>query len=640
MDLFNLFAKITLDDGEYVSAIERAGKMAKSFGKIAVAGIGAASVAIGKLGKASLDGYAQFEQLAGGVETLFGGAADIIGSNAAEAFKKAGLSANEYMETVTSFSASLIKSLGGDTKAAATIADQAIIDMADNANKMGTSMESIQNAYQGFAKANYTMLDNLKLGYGGTQAEMERLLEDAEKLSGKKFDISSYADIVQAIHVVQEEMGIAGATALEASTTIEGSINTMKAAWKNLQVSFASEDLFPEKRAQEFADSVVSVADNIVPRLQTILPSISKGLSTVVDKLLGYVPETLNKLLPSLVSGAASLVESFAGVIPEVLVTAVQAIPQLAEAAVAVVKSFAEEIINAVPIIASAGWEVVNMLADGILNGLPVVIEKAPKIIDNFLDTITYRLGDVMEKGIELTERLSLGIIDAIPDLVAKLPEIIQSITDFFVENFPKIVQQGGVLLGKLLSGILGAIPEIAKQLPSVISAIVNALRAGLPAIRDAGRYLLEGLWNGISDKVAWLKSKVAGVVEKIKSWFTGKDGFDEHSPSKWAAQVFRYVMEGGAEGLEQGLPKTLSTVHDTINTLKAGLAIDPAVIGFADSGMGSHVRSMDRAVSERMFGGEGDIRITVQSVLDGRIIAESVTKYQRIAARSMGRAW
>ena len=161
-----------------------------------------------------------------------------------------------------------------------------------------------------------------------------------------------------------------------------------------------------------------------------------------------------------------------------------------------------------------------------------------------------------------------------------------------------------------------------------------------MPAIRDAGRYLLEGLWNGISDKVAWLKSKVAGVVEKIKSWFTGKDGFDEHSPSKWAAQVFRYVMEGGAEGLEQGLPKTLSTVHDTINTLKAGLAIDPAVIGFADSGMGSHVRSMDRAVSERMFGGEGDIRITVQSVLDGRIIAESVTKYQRIAARSMGRAW
>ena len=279
MNVFDLFAKISLDTGDYEQELGEAGEKTSSFAgklkgglataaKVGVAALTAAAAGIAALTKVSIEGYADYEQLAGGVDTLFKDTSDKVQEYAANAYKTAGLSANEYMETVTSFSASLLQSLGGDTEKAAQTADLAITDMADNANKMGTAMESIQNAYQGFAKQNYTMLDNLKLGYGGTKEEMQRLLDDAEKLSGKKFDLSSYADIVEAIHVVQTEMGVTGTTALEASSTIQGSIASMKAAWTNFIVGMADPEQDFDALLGGLVDSVVTVGDNLLPRIQ------------------------------------------------------------------------------------------------------------------------------------------------------------------------------------------------------------------------------------------------------------------------------------------------------------------------------------------------------------------------------------
>lgn len=241
--------------------------------------------------------------MVGGVETLFKDSSGTVLKYANNAYKTAGLSANEYMETVTSFSASLLQSLDGDTAKAAEKADLAITDMSDNANKMGTSMESIQTAYQGFAKQNYTMLDNLKLGYSGTKEEMQRLLDDAEKLSGVHYDLSSYSDLVDAIHVVQTEMGITGTTAKEASSTIQGSIGQMKAAWTNFLTGMADPDQDFDALLGNLIDSIVAVVDNIIPRIAATLPRLVSGLMGIVSTLATYLPDILTQLLPALLQG-------------------------------------------------------------------------------------------------------------------------------------------------------------------------------------------------------------------------------------------------------------------------------------------------------------------------------------------------
>ena len=308
-------------------------KFSGTFGKIgkaALAGIGVAAAgaasAAGKLMTESVKGFAEFEQLTGGVETLFKDSADTVMQYADNAFKTAGLSANEYMETVTSFSASLLQSVGGDTQRAAAIADQAIIDMADNANKMGTSMESIQNAYQGFAKANYTMLDNLKLGYGGTKEEMQRLLEDATALSGVEFDISSYADVVEAIHVVQENLGIAGTTAKEASETVSGSIAATKAAWNNLIVGLTDENADVGKLVDNLVSSAETAINNLVPAATRALKGITELAGKIGPVLAEKLPEMIESLLPALVQAAGNLVAGLIANLPSILASLIKAL--------------------------------------------------------------------------------------------------------------------------------------------------------------------------------------------------------------------------------------------------------------------------------------------------------------------------
>lgn len=346
--IFELFGSIVLDTSGAEKALAKvskagqkvggvlgkgfklAGQAALQMGKVIGAGVAAGTTAMGKLVSSAMSAYASYEQLEGGVKKLFGDdAQNLVMEYARNAYRTAGLSANEYMDTVTSFSASLISSLGKDTVAAAAYADLAITDMADNANTFGTSMEDIQNAYKGFSKGTYTMLDNLKLGYGGTQKEMERLLADAEKLSGVKYDISSFADIIAAIHVIQESQNIAGTTAKEASMTISGSIGMVKGAWANLLSGLADGNQDIDQLVGNLTDSVMTAVDNIVPRLQTMAPRLVQAVQTLVSTLGPQLPGIINTILPGMVEAATTLITGLADVLPDLLGSIIDVLPNV-----------------------------------------------------------------------------------------------------------------------------------------------------------------------------------------------------------------------------------------------------------------------------------------------------------------------
>lgn len=636
MNVFDLYAKIALDTGDYEKGLDDASWKTSSFAdklktglvtaaKVGTAAIGAASTGIAALTKSSIDGYAEYEQLVGGVETLFKQSVDVVQQYASNAYKTAGMSANEYMETVTSFSASLLQSLDGDTEAAAEKANLAITDMSDNANKMGTSMEMIQNAYNGFAKQNYTMLDNLKLGYGGTKEEMQRLLDDAEKLSGQKFDLSSYGDIVDAIHVVQTEMGITGTTAKEASTTISGSVSSMKSAWQNLVTGIADDNADLDTLIGNFVQSAETAAGNIIPRVTQILSGMGSAIEQIAPVLAAEIPGLITSVLPSLVSGGAQLVVGLATGL-------VGALPELVAAVPSIISSLVDSISSNLPAISAAGSELLEMLTTGIVSGIPAMLEMLPQVFVNIYNWLAENLPGITEKGFDILISLVDGIIEAIPDMIAQLPEVITAMANYFTSEFPTILKKGGELLGHLITGIIGAIPEIAVQLPEVITAIVETLEAGWEQLKEAGKDLLEGLWEGISDKVEWLKGKVSGVVDTIKGWFTGKDGFDEHSPSKWSKQVFRYVMEGGGEGLDAGLPGLMQSVGSVTDRVKSGLDFGTASVDFASSGLGVSSAGIINSMGYGRGGGmsvPGSIELKLTSE-DGQIFGRWMVPFIR----------
>lgn len=421
MELFRLFGTIALDNAKANQGIDettdkgekaqsrlsgafsKMGGAAAVCGKAVAAGMVAAGAAIIKIGKDAVASYADYEQLVGGVETLFKDSAKTVQQYAQNAYKTAGLSANEYMETITSFSASLLQSLDGDTKKAAESANLAITDMSDNANKMGTSMESIQNAYQGFAKQNYTMLDNLKLGYGGTKEEMQRLLADAEKLSGVKYDISSFDDMVQAIHVVQTEMGITGTTAKEAATTIQGSAASMKSAWQNLLTGMADENQNLDELLAQFVDSVVTFADNLIPRIQKLLPRLVDGVAKLATSLANNLPDIIETLLPPLIKGALSITAALIKKFPQIVASIVKAL----------VNGFRKSL----PEIKNIGVNLVKGLWNGISNAKSWVLDKIKGFGSSILNGLKSFFGihspsKVMEEqvGLQLALGVSAGI--------------------------------------------------------------------------------------------------------------------------------------------------------------------------------------------------------------------------------------
>lgn len=462
MDVFDLFAKISLDSSEYEKGLKNAkssasgltglfgkvGSAASTVGKgifnvatnvakVSVAATTAGATAISALTGLAISSYADYEQLVGGVETLYKTSANKVQQYAADAYKTAGLSANEYMNTATTFAASLVSSLGGDTEQAAELANTAISDMSDNSNKMGTAMSSIQDAYNGFAKQNYTMLDNLKLGYGGTKTEMERLIDDANKLNATQgkatnYTINSYADVVSAIHDVQNAMGITGTTSKEASTTIQGSVNATKSAWSNLVTGIADDNANFGQLISNFVDSATTAASNIIPRIEVALNGAAKLIESLVPPIMAELPSLIETVLPQLAQSAVNIVQT--------LVTEISA--------------------NAAQLIDSA-IQIITVLGNGIYQMLPTIAQSALQIVLTLVSKLNENLPQMLDTAGQMLIAFVEGVSEHLPDIILAAASIVETLLTYFIEHLPDIVegamQMGNAVIYGIIDGISAA---------------------------------------------------------------------------------------------------------------------------------------------------------------------------------------
>lgn len=540
------------------------GKFSSAFGaalKIGAAALSAAAAGVGAMVSAAVSSYADYEQLVGGIETLFSSldgtvsAAPQVLANAENAYRTAGLSVNEYMETVTSFSAALVSSLDGDYAEAARISDMAITDMSDNANKMGTSMESIQMAYQGFAKQNYTMLDNLKLGYGGTKSEMERLLADAEAITGIHYDINNLNDVYEAIHVIQGEMGITGTTAEEAASTISGSLSMTKAAWANLMTGIADSNADLSGLIDNLVSSAGALASNIMPVASQALQGVGDLVVQLAPIIAAQLPALITSVLPGLLSAGEALLEGL-------LQGIVTAIPALAPAAASVLVQLAGFLIQNLPLILDTGMQMIPALINGIAEALPQLIGYLPELILAVSTTILDNLPLIVAAGIQLMSAVLKGVVQAVPQLIGYMPQIISSL-------FRALV--GGV--GQMLSA--GA---------RLLSSVMQGIRSGLSGLASIGMNIVRGIWQGISNGLGWIKSMITGWVGNVKNFL--KSLFGINSPSTWARDMlgvniargigvgFEDEMVAVERSMEGAMPDLSSSVQFEARTAPVRAAV------------------------------------------------------------------
>ena len=537
-----LIIKIDGDDSGFqkeTGNLSKVGSAALKGLAIGAAAVGAAIVAIGT---SAIKAYGEYEQLVGGVDTLFKESSQTIQEYAANAYKTAGLSANEYMSTVTGFSASLLQSLGGDTQKSAEYANMAVTDMSDNANKMGTSMESIQNAYQGFAKQNYTMLDNLKLGYGGTKEEMARLLEDAGKISGIEYDISSFADVTEAIHVMQEQMGIAGTTALEASSTIQGSLGMLKGAWENLMTGLSDPEQDIGVLIDNVFNSIVTVAENLMPRITQVLSGIGSVITKLVPPLLQAITDMIPVLLPVIVDGVVQIANALVGAFPVII----------------------NALLSQLPSIIQAGLDIIIALAMGLAQYLPELIPAVVDAVITIVETLIDNIDMLIDAAIAIILALADGLIKSLPTLIEKIPEIVIKLVDALVENAPKLIMAALQLILMLGKGLIQAIPTLIKNIPQILTAIFKGLTAGLATLLNIGKQLVEGLWDGIIKAKDWLLNKIKGFAKTITQGI--KNFFGIKSPSRvMRDEVGKMMTKGLAVGIDEGKTE-VEKVMDKMN--------------------------------------------------------------------------
>ncbi|MEG1083982.1 MAG: hypothetical protein RSE04_06030 [Hydrogenoanaerobacterium sp.] len=602
--------------------------------------VGAAATAVGALVVQSVKAFANYEQLTGGVETLFKGSAGLVQQYANNAFKTAGLSANAYMETVTSFSASLLQSVGGDTEKAARFADVAISDMADNANKMGTSMDMIQNSYQGFAKQNYTMLDNLKLGYGGTKEEMQRLLTDAGKLSGTKFDLSSYADIVTAIHTVQENMGITGTTAKEAEKTISGSAASMKAAWGNMLVSLTTGGESFDVCVDNLVASVKTFGDNIMPAVTKALTGVGKLVESLAPTIAKELPGLLNSVIPQLLSATTAIVGSLANALPGLVLSVAPALlsgvttifknlmgiikqnkQPLISLAVDIATSLVSFLIGAIPEIIIVGAEMLVGFVQGIAKQIPTIVPQAVKAIETLVNGLMSNLDSLIVAGLDIINGLILGIIQNLPLILGAAMKLIQSVVTGLVNNIQLIINCALNLVQALFTGLIQNIPLLLQGALQLIMSIVNGLVNNIQLIVDGALTLVNALVLGITQNlpaiiqaavqvvialaigliqaipqlIAAVPQLVMGIIDTIMhtNWLKvgwdivsgiGKGLFDGikglfNGGGKEGGQA---IAEGTATGLNSNVGSVTAASQTTANAITTGLQPDfTAISGY-----------------------------------------------------------
>lgn len=636
MNVYELVAKISLDSSEYDQGLNESKSKLSSLGSgiaktaLTVArGTGAAVVAgaaaVGAVAKSAISGYADYEQLTGGVETLFGDMSDVVIDNAGKAFETAGMSANDYMETVTSFAASLNQSLQkteGTTARAADVANLAITDMSDNANKMGSDMSTIQNAYQGFAKQNYTMLDNLKLGYGGTKSEMERLVEDANTLKRANgematLSIDNFSDVVEAIHTVQTNMGITGTTAKEASTTISGSIGMTKTAWDNLVTGFANDNADIGLLVSNVVDSASTALNNLIPVAKTALTGIGKAIVEVAPVIAENLPVLITTVLPDLIAAGVSLVGSLVASIPTIIMGLIEAVPTVVSSIITafqnlsgsftdlgasfvtsmssgstgnvadmitsagdVVNGYLDTALTALPDMVDAGVDFVGNMATGIVNNLPAILTAIAGVIGKLLSTILTHLPDFLTRGMQLAMRIANGIIQNIPKVVSAITQALQKLISTIVGKFPEFLSKGKELVGKIGSGISGAVMTAV----NAITTIVNNIKSKITSFDwiSAGSSIISGIASGITGAIGTVLNAAANVGSSILGAITGF--FEIFSPSHvMRDKVGKMLSKGIAVGFEEESPEDeiVDSVSGTVDRVKASLqGLDGATLG------------------------------------------------------------
>lgn len=584
--------------GEAEQAGESSGKsFAEKFGSIAKKAI--AAIGIGKLIGDALNQGGQLQQSLGGVETLFKGSADIVKQYASESFRTTGLSANEYMQNVTSFSASLLQSLGGDTGKAAEIANTAMIDMSDNANKMGTDMESITMAYQGFAKQQYQLLDNLKLGYGGTKTEMQRLLKDAQAITGVEYNIDNLSDVYEAIHVIQGELGITGTTAQEASTTLEGSFNSMKAAFSDLLGQMA-------------LGGDISVAlQNLTSTVSTYLFG---NLLPMVTQILANVPQMVVGVITGIAQYADEIINSGITLISELLIGILQAIPQVITA----IGNLAQSIWNT---ITSTDWvgvgtEIMSSFDTGIFDQIPAIIETIGSLLSQLVAQVMQNLPQFLQQGGEIILQMVNGITSRLPSILGAIGSLLGQLVRTIISNLPQFLSQGIAIVGRIAAGLIQAIPQVLSGIGSLISQAASKFR-GFNWV-SLGTNIISGIVSGIWGMAGAIGNALMNIAQS--AWQSIKSFFGIASPSKLMRDTIgKYIPMGMAEGIEGNA--------DYVQDAMADLASSAVTMPITGTLLADPVGEMARGSTTTNMGGV-TINVNASDYPDPMALAEFIEQY------------
>lgn len=611
----------------------------KGVATVGLAGVGTAVAALASVGKSSLDAYAIWQQAVGGVDTLFKDASATVQKHAADAYRTAGISANQYMEQVTSFSASLISSLGGDTAKAAELGDIAMVDMSDNANKMGTDIESIQQTYQSLARGNYAMLDNLKLGYGGTKSEMERLIQDANKVkqaNGEMGDLSidKFSDVVQAIHIMQQQMGITGTTTDEAAKTIEGSVNMMKAAWQNWLAELGKDNANINGLTKQLVDSVGTVIQNVGPRIAQIITGITAALPQLFSSLGSTLPALVMQILPPVLGalgqlGTMLLTSATTWIstsLPQLLAQfqswVTSSLPSFLQNGLTMVTNLLQGIVQALPQIASTAVIVLTTLLDGLSAQLPQLIPIGINAVLNLVQGILDNLPQILDSGFKLILGLGQGLINALPDLVGKVPILIGQFVGGLIKSFPQSTQAGVQMLVALANGFISSVPRLIGAIPGMVGQIRN----GFTSVNWAqvGWNIITGIATGIAGAAGRLVSAAVNAADNALNWVKRKLGI--HSPSR----VFRdQVGEMIGEGMAVGIDESASKVRKAAGRLTG-------ILPSQDASYSVGVANASRGVNAAAYGNGGSVTNITQTFNYPAIAPTSISTQQKLQTAAM----
>jgi phage-related protein len=658
MDLFKLLGTVAVDVKDALEAFKKVkdegdkteGKLGKVFsgigkgaavaGKAIGTGLLAGAGAVAALSTAAIKSYADYEQLVGGVETLFGtrGAksvqeyADLVGKsvseveaefgmlqqaqsdvmkNAANAYKDAGMSANEYMETVNGFAAALNQSSASQLESA-ELANQAVIDMSDNANKMGTDIEAIKTAYAGFSKQNFTMLDNLKLGYGGTKTEMERLLKDAEKISGIKYDISSFADITSAIHVMQEEMGIAGTTANEASTTIQGSLGMLKGAWSNLLTGLSDPEADIGALIDNVFSSVVTFGQNLIPRVTQVLTGVATAFQQLVPLLAGELPNMLMQVLPALIQGAAALVEALVAALPGVLDAIMGMLPALIEGIMSIVDALIGALPQILQTLLAALPTLIPQLIDGIVSMIMMLVEMLPQIIQPIIDNLPTIIVAIVEALTMNLPILIQGAIQLVVALCAALPQIVGALWDALMGIFAS----WGSMIGNLFEPIknalsnaweaMGNVPGLS-SMKTMIENIWGAIKNYITTYINAIKNVVTTVWNSIKNVISTVINAIKNVIST--AWNAIKTIISS------VMKLISSILKGDWEGVKSAISSILNAIKSVIQSIWNGIK---SVISSVLNGIKNTISSIWNGIVSVLSSYLNMIKTTITSVWNG----------------------